>query len=135
MVVEAGASSGSMAVARWTHDLECFVGAVPGPITSATSVGPHQLLSEGFAHVVSRADDIKLIDPSERTRLQNDPWGQHLQGPPCRLPSNIRTGERFSCDDRTDVRTLSDTSATGCLRPNRLIGWTRLPHPSRQAPQ
>jgi len=64
VVVEAGVRSGSMAVARRAHELGRAVGAVPGPVTSATSVGPHRLLAEGHARVVARASD--LLDPDGR---------------------------------------------------------------------
>lgn len=43
VVVEAGARSSSMTVARHAHELGRTVGAVPGPVTSVTSAGPHQL--------------------------------------------------------------------------------------------
>ncbi len=57
VVVEAGVRSGSMTVARRAHELGRTVGAVPGPVTSVTSVGPHQLISDGVARVVTHADD------------------------------------------------------------------------------
>ena len=63
VVVEAGARSGSMKVAHEAHQLGRAVGAVPGPVTSATSVGPHRLLSNGQAHVVTSAADIVAFDP------------------------------------------------------------------------
>lgn len=62
VVVEAGARSGSMAVARRAHELGRVVGAVPGPVTSATSVGPHRLLAEGHARVVTGASDLLCQD-------------------------------------------------------------------------
>lgn len=61
VVVEAGARSGSINVARLAHDLGRFVGAVPGPVTSATSAGTHTLLWEGRARVVTDAASITLL--------------------------------------------------------------------------
>lgn len=49
VVVEAGVRSGSTTFARRAHELGCAVGAVPGPVPSATSVGPHRLLAECHA--------------------------------------------------------------------------------------
>lgn len=46
VIVEAGARSGSLHVAREAHALGLGVGAVPGPVTSAASPGTHLLLSE-----------------------------------------------------------------------------------------
>ena len=63
VVVEAGARSGSMAVARRAHELGRVVGAVPGPVTSATSAGPRQLLRDGSSLVTDAAN---LLAPRER---------------------------------------------------------------------
>jgi DNA processing protein len=57
VVVEAGARSGSLAVALHAHALGRAVGAVPGPVTSITSAGPHQLLRDG-ASLVTGASDV-----------------------------------------------------------------------------
>jgi DNA protecting protein DprA len=62
VVVEAGARSGSMKVARDAHQLGRAVGAVPGPVTSATSIGPHRLLAEGHARLVTGASDLLRPD-------------------------------------------------------------------------
>lgn len=61
VVVEAGARSGSINVARLAHDLGRFVGAVPGPVTSATSAGTHTLLWDGRARIVTDAASIALL--------------------------------------------------------------------------
>lgn len=53
VVVEAGARSGSMKVAQEAHQLGRSLCAVPGPVTSATSVGPHRLLHSGEARLVA----------------------------------------------------------------------------------
>ena len=61
VVVEAGARSGSMKVAHEAHQLGRAVGAVPGPVTSATSVGPHRLLHSGEAQLVADSTDLKQM--------------------------------------------------------------------------
>ena len=61
VVVEAGARSGSMTVARRAHELGRAVGAVPGPVTSATSTGPHLLLQDGLARLVTGTSDIESL--------------------------------------------------------------------------
>ncbi len=63
VVVEAGVRSGSMTVARRAHELGRAVGAVPGPVTSAASAGPHQLLRDGASLVTDAAD---LLSPRGR---------------------------------------------------------------------
>ena len=64
VVVEAGVRSGSMTVARRAHELGRTVGAVPGPVTSATSAGPHNLLQDGLARLVTESAD--LVSPRGR---------------------------------------------------------------------
>ncbi len=63
VVVEAGVRSGSMTAARRAHELGRAVGAVPGPVTSATSAGTHQLLRDGASLVTDAAD---LLSPRGR---------------------------------------------------------------------
>ena len=64
VVVEAGVRSGSMTVARRAHELGRTVGAVPGPVTSATSTGPHHLLQDGLTRLVTESAD--LVSPRRR---------------------------------------------------------------------
>ena len=61
VVVEAGARSGSLRVAAEARVLGRGVGAVPGPVTSVTSAGPHMLLRDGTAHVVTNATDVEHL--------------------------------------------------------------------------
>lgn len=59
VVVEAGIRSGAANTAAWAKALGRNVCAVPGPITSASSVGCHELLkSDDKAHLVTRAEEI-----------------------------------------------------------------------------
>ncbi|MGN6161388.1 MAG: DNA-processing protein DprA [Marmoricola sp.] len=59
VVVEASARSGSLGVAAEAHRLGRGVGAVPGPVTSVTSAGPHALLRDGAARIVTSAVDVE----------------------------------------------------------------------------
>lgn len=65
VVVEAGVRSGSMTVARRAHELGRTVGAVPGPVTSATSNGPHELLELGIARIVTHSEQIIGVRQAE----------------------------------------------------------------------
>ena len=58
VVVEAGARSGSLNTAAHAAALARPLGAVPGPVTSAASVGCHRLLREFDARCVTNADDV-----------------------------------------------------------------------------
>lgn len=58
VVVEAAWRSGALSTARWAERLLRPVGAVPGPVTSAVSVGPHRLIRDGAAICVTDAAEI-----------------------------------------------------------------------------
>ena len=57
IVVEAAARSGALITARHACEQGREVFAVPGPVNSRMSVGPHQLLRDG-AKLVSTIDDV-----------------------------------------------------------------------------
>lgn len=87
VVVEAGARSGSMAVARRAHELGRTVGAVPGPVTSATSAEPYQLPRDG-ASLVAEASD--LVSPRGRDGTETS-----------QTPTAFRTSMRPSAATRS----------------------------------
>lgn len=76
VVVEAGWRSGALLTARQAADLGRGVGAVPGPITSGSSVGCHRLLRDGIATVVEGMDDIAML-----LRRSGAGLGQRLEAP------------------------------------------------------
>jgi DNA processing protein len=58
VVVEAGARGSALAAAGYARMLARPVLAVPGPVTSALSAGPHQLLRDRHARLAANAEDI-----------------------------------------------------------------------------
>ena len=79
LVVEAGARSGSMTVARRAHELGRTVGAVPGPVTSATSVGPNRLIRDRIASLVADSSDLAgLANPGRTPQVE---LGREHDGP------------------------------------------------------
>ena len=58
VVVEAAARSGALSTARWAAHLNRPLMGVPGPVTSASSVGVHQLLRESGAVLVTDGNDV-----------------------------------------------------------------------------
>lgn len=58
VVVEAAARSGALNSANWTNRLLRPVMGVPGPVTSATSEGVHELIRTGAATLVTRAAEV-----------------------------------------------------------------------------
>ncbi len=67
VVAEAGLRSGAVASANRAVELGREVGAIPGPVTSATSAGANQLLKDG-AHVVTEASDIVALLGSDASQ-------------------------------------------------------------------
>lgn len=64
VVIEAGARSGALNTAAHAAELGRPLGAVPGPVTSASSVGCHTLLREFDATLVTgAADAFELVQP------------------------------------------------------------------------
>ena len=73
VIVEAGGRSGSLVVAQRAAELGRRVGAVPGPVTSAASIGPHRLLRDGIASLVADTSDLaSLVGPGQVSRERLD---------------------------------------------------------------
>lgn len=69
VLVEASHRSGALNTVRWSHALHRVVMAVPGPVHSAASVGPHRLVRDAEAVLVTDADEVMAaVGP-----LQPDP--------------------------------------------------------------
>lgn len=60
IVVEAGVRSGAASTAAWARALGRVVCAVPGPVTSAASIGCHALLQSG-AQLVTRFEEVREL--------------------------------------------------------------------------
>lgn len=61
VIVEAGRRSGALHTAVEAQRLGRSVGAVPGPVTSVTSSGPHLLLRNGTAQLVTDGSDVEEL--------------------------------------------------------------------------
>jgi len=70
VVVQARSRSGALVTARHAQALGRTVGAVPGPVTSPLSAGPHQLITAG-ARLIAGPQDVLdvLYGPGQRTLL------------------------------------------------------------------
>ena len=89
LIAEAGYRSGTLHTAARASELGRPVGAIPGPITSASSTGCHRLLRDGLATVVTGYDDVRELlhgvrdrahrAVRERAGLESDPLDA---GPP-----------------------------------------------------
>ncbi|MCF8588230.1 DNA-processing protein DprA [Gordonia liuliyuniae] len=70
VVVEAGRRSGAANTAAWATRLGRPLGAVPGAVTSATSVGTHAMIADGQATLVADVDQVAslVVPDGEDTR-------------------------------------------------------------------
>lgn len=77
VVVEAGWRSGSLNTAGHAATLGRPLGAVPGPVTSASSAGCHRLLREYDAQCVTSAREVRELwghaDDGQTVREERDP--------------------------------------------------------------
>jgi DNA processing protein len=64
IVVEAPHKSGALITAAWAADLDCSVGAVPGPIDVPQSAGTNALLRDGAIMIADVADALTLVGVS-----------------------------------------------------------------------
>ncbi len=62
LVVEAGLLSGTLITSKLATDYNRDVGAIPGPIFSPLSAGPHMLIRNGATPVTSVDDLLELLD-------------------------------------------------------------------------
>ncbi|HCG46041.1 MULTISPECIES: DNA-processing protein DprA [Corynebacterium] len=61
VVVEAGFRSGALNTLNWAEALGKVAMAVPGPVTTAGSLGAHLRIQEGRAQLVTSADEIRAL--------------------------------------------------------------------------
>lgn len=99
VVVEAALRSGALNTARTAAALSRPVGAVPGPVTSASSAGCHELVRDGRAVLVTDAEEVVDLvgrigedaqEPSERLVTPGDELDELTRRVRDALP--VRTG-------------------------------------------
>ena len=61
VIVEAAWRSGALNTLSWAEGLGRVTMAVPGPVTSAGSLGCHERIKDGRAQLVTGADDIRAL--------------------------------------------------------------------------
>ncbi len=76
VVVEAAYRSGARNTATWAVDCGRQLMAVPGPVYSALSAGPHQLVREGKATLVTSGSDVLELVSAMGSGLVTEPRGE-----------------------------------------------------------
>jgi DNA processing protein len=72
VVVEAAYRSGALSTANHAADLGRPVGAVPGPVTSASSAGCHRLIRNGAVCVTSPKEVLEMVTPLDASRPDSE---------------------------------------------------------------
>ncbi len=143
VIVEAAHRSGALNTLNWAGRLGRVTMGVPGPVTSSSSAGVHQLLREGGSVLVTRGDEVleavgtigrhtaelrrgperllDLLDPGARAVLEV------LQPRASQGVATVATQSELSVDEA--LRTLSGLLASG-LAERTNDGWrlTRSAH-------
>lgn len=81
VIPEASVRSGAMRTAMHAHALGRRVGAVPGPVTSVTSAGSHELIKRGVALMVTTTSDVTVLfgsDPETSRTLGRSELGSEF---------------------------------------------------------
>lgn len=107
IVVEAARRSGALATAHRASELLRPVGAVPGPVTSFSSAGCHELLRSGEGVcVTSGADALELVEPLTAMRAPD----RHSLGDPPSLGEQRSSSVLLDADQQTVLGALSRRS-------------------------
>jgi DNA processing protein len=124
VVVEAASRSGARMTARRAHELGRVVMAVPGPITSAMSVGPHELVRDfGARLVVSSAQVIEEVGAlgegidAEDVPVRSQSWRDELEPRAARILDAVpmrraKPVERIAADAGLPARDVRRTLPT-----------------------
>lgn len=139
VVVEAALRSGSLNTARWARGVGRQVGVVPGPVTSMSSAGCHQAIREGYAVLVTDADDVVELVGSmgELAPLRQGPVRpedgldpaarQVFAALPLRRPASLAALSRSSGRGEGEVRAAVGTMQLLGLVERVEGGWRRCP--------
>lgn len=137
VVVEAGWRSGSLNTAGHAAAIGRPLGAVPGPVTSASSAGCHRLLREYDAQCVTSAQEVR-----ELLGVVDDDRGIERTD---RDPNRTRVLDAMSTRTRLPLDEIARRSGLSLERVRSLLGllqlegdvalddagWRRAPHPRK----
>ncbi|GAA4171184.1 DNA-processing protein DprA [Gryllotalpicola koreensis] len=133
VVVEAGSRSGSINTANHASDLGRPIGAVPGPITSPSSVGCHELVRAERAELVASVDDVvRLVrgnapEPEPLADPEDPRYGRVLTALHGRAARSITDVARKSGIGEAEVASLLGVLLLdGAVRKSEK-GWVSVP--------
>jgi len=136
VVVEAAARSGAINTAGWATRLGRPLMAVPGPLSSATSEGTHQLIRDGAATLVTRGEHVlEAVAPmgehlTERVRGVERPRDRLtsreqrlLEAVPVARPAPVESVARTAGIGVVEVRQLLEVLAGRRMVEQLPAGW------------
>ncbi|WP_307296609.1 DNA-processing protein DprA [Microbacterium natoriense] len=117
VVVEAGWRSGSINTAGHAASLGRPLGAVPGPVTSATSSGCHRLLRDYDARCVTTTAEIRELWETTVGMTQGDAAAD---------PEQVRLRDALSTRTAVPAQELARRSGLSVTRVEALLGLLEL---------
>ncbi|MFM7132913.1 MAG: DNA-processing protein DprA [Planctomycetota bacterium] len=128
VVVEAAARSGALVTARIAvDDLSREVGCLPGPVDSAMSAGCHRAIQEGWARLVTGAEDIARMVEEARSlavgsaeRAARIVRADSLPPPP---PTPKPKPRPMSADAAEVLAAIDRTGRAGLDELVEILGW------------
>lgn len=127
IVVEAGSRSGALNTANHAMHLGRPLGAVPGPVTSAASVGCHRLLKEQHAQLVEHSEDVTALWQEGAVTLPTSSVPEPIDART--VSPAVQPGDDSSGLSMTAIR------ARDALRPRRRRRIAELARESGMSPQ
>ncbi|HYP72672.1 MAG TPA: DNA-processing protein DprA, partial [Microbacterium sp.] len=135
VVVEAGWRSGARNTANHAREIGRPLGVVPGPITSASSMGCHRLLRESDAVCITGPDDVRelvgLSGDTAGSLFDAGPYTDHrtrildaLSARTARSTDDIARRGGFDPDEAAALLGMLELDGAVHRSP---IGWSRVP--------
>jgi DNA processing protein len=125
VVVEAGRRSGTLSTAAAAEQLGRLVMAVPGPVTSAMSVGCHLLLADRFAQLVTGAGDVLAALGRINPNGPGQASAEQVPGSDPRHPTDgldLVTARVYDALPTTETATVEELVTESGLPANDVIG-------------
>ncbi|MBO9625632.1 MAG: DNA-processing protein DprA [Microbacterium sp.] len=126
VVIEAGWRSGSLNTAGHAAALGRPLGAVPGPVTSATSAGCHRLLREYDARCVTTTGEIRELWGGETRSGGRGGEAEHDRSGPASDPDRIRVLDALGSRSAIDVGEIARRSGLAAERVSAVLGLCEL---------
>ncbi len=132
VVVEAAERSGSLSTAGFAGDLGREVYAVPGKITSPTSVGAHRLLRDGARLVETWADIVQELPDVWRRRVRDTGVAPIDRTQPSKGSDEERMLQLLMRDEAQHIERLIARAGMDAARAGAILTWLELGGLARQ---